>query len=487
MKKITTVFYVFTVLALFLLLTGCGNSKKETETGETADNDAVDADIYDGDDAYSEPDDNDSDMDQDVDDSEDADLEDSEQDDNDSDMDQDVDDSEDADLEDSEQDDDDSDMDQDVNDGDDADSEDPEPDTERKEFPECSPTSGTPCLDPSSGLVWSSKSNGTMYAHDAAYYCLDLSEGGYSDWRLPSIDELRTLIENCRKTETGGTCRASEECRDSRCEDDYCAGCSSNSTGYYSKFGDSNILWSDSWPDDWTDCNWSVNFSDGSVHIDRSYEYYAARCVRDASSENSEDGENSASDKVCIKFDGKIWSNRVISIWSDAVDYCENLTECGISDWHLPTIDELRTLIRNNPLTESGGECSVTDDCLSYEDCYDRDICGSMVTTAKSDGRYNELGDINWFWSSSVPTDKPNSAWGVNFYYGKVGSYEKGHYTADGCNVRCVSKGKDKDPDGCASGEYQCLRSQSLRCKDGFWIPDEFCEEGCDSLTGKCR
>ena len=201
MKKITTLFYVLAILALFILMSGCSHSKKETETGEITDNDAIDADNV-----------------------------------------SDVDDSEDADLEDSEQDDDDSDMDQDVNDGDDADSEDPEPDTERKEFPECSPTSGTPCLDPSSGLVWSSKSNGTMYAHDAAYYCLDLSEGGYSDWRLPSIDELRTLIENCRKTETGGTCRASEECRDSRCEDDYCAGCSSNSTGYYSKFGDSNIL-----------------------------------------------------------------------------------------------------------------------------------------------------------------------------------------------------------------------------------------------------
>ena len=64
MKKITTVFYVFAVLALFVLISGCGNSKKETETGEIADNDAVDADIYDGDDAYSEPDDNDSDADQ---------------------------------------------------------------------------------------------------------------------------------------------------------------------------------------------------------------------------------------------------------------------------------------------------------------------------------------------------------------------------------------------------------------------------------------
>ena len=57
MKKITTLFYVLAILALFILMSGCSHSKKESGTGETADNDAVDADIYDGDDAYSEPND----------------------------------------------------------------------------------------------------------------------------------------------------------------------------------------------------------------------------------------------------------------------------------------------------------------------------------------------------------------------------------------------------------------------------------------------
>ncbi|MBP5434274.1 DUF1566 domain-containing protein [bacterium] len=362
-------------------------------------------------------------------------------------------------------------------------------DTGKKELPECSPESRTPCKDSLSGLVWSAKSHGVMYAHDASSYCLNLSEDGFSGWRLPSIDELRTLIRNCWKTYTGGECRVSlEECRESSCEDDACAGCSSDLSGKYSKLGDNEILWSASAPPDFTDCSWIIDFGDGGIKIDSSYWDFRTRCVRDASNEDSGAGENSGLDKVCIKFDGKIWSNRVISIWSDAVDYCENLTECGISDWHLPTIDELRTLVRGGTVAETGGTCGVAESCLSYEDCYDYDSCGTIVSSIESNGRYNEFGDTNWFWSSSAPPDKPNSAWGVNFYHGNLNAYDKEHYTTDGCNVRCVSKGKDKDPDGCASGEYKCLHSQSLRCKDGFWIPDEFCEEnGCDSSTGKCN
>ena len=49
MKKITTVFYVFAVLALFVLMTGCGSSKKETAESDAVtdvDNDiAADGDV----------------------------------------------------------------------------------------------------------------------------------------------------------------------------------------------------------------------------------------------------------------------------------------------------------------------------------------------------------------------------------------------------------------------------------------------------------
>lgn len=72
-----------------------------------------------------------------------------------------------------------------------------------------------PWKDPDSGLTWSSKSLNNMTQSDAVSYCNNLSEGGFSDWRLPSINELRTLIQGCPATQTGGECNPIDKCFDS--------------------------------------------------------------------------------------------------------------------------------------------------------------------------------------------------------------------------------------------------------------------------------
>ena len=45
----------------------------------------------------------------------------------------------------------------------------------------------------------------------------------------------------------------------------------------------------------------------------------------------------------------------------DALRYCEELILGGYDDWRLPTIDELRTLVRGNPSHESEGDCPVRE------------------------------------------------------------------------------------------------------------------------------
>ncbi|HDT11782.1 MAG TPA: PEGA domain-containing protein [bacterium] len=61
-----------------------------------------------------------------------------------------------------------------------------------------------------------------------------------------------------------------------------------------------------------------------------------------------------------LKPSGLKWSKKAPSRmnWSDAMKYCENLKEDGHSAWRLPTISELRTLIKNCPATQTGGACS---------------------------------------------------------------------------------------------------------------------------------
>ena len=50
-----------------------------------------------------------------------------------------------------------------------------------------------------------------MLWDDAVLYCQNLDEGGHDDWRMPNIDELRTLVRNCSGVMTGGACKISEE------------------------------------------------------------------------------------------------------------------------------------------------------------------------------------------------------------------------------------------------------------------------------------
>ncbi|MBO4699527.1 DUF1566 domain-containing protein [bacterium] len=138
-------------------------------------------------------------------------------------------------------------------------------------------------------------------------------------------------------------------------------------------------------------------------------------------------------DITCTVVADKTWTDIAESMmtWEEAKDYCSNLTACGYSDWHLPTISELRSLIQNCPATQTGGECGVTDSCLSWSDCRDSACLGC---DSDSSGKYSKLGDTGWFLSSSVPSEYSEFAWRVGFDRGRVSHYRKSYDSY----VRCV-------------------------------------------------
>ena len=283
-------------------------------------------------------------------------------------------------------------------------------------------------------LIWSDRSEDAMNWNEAVDHCKYLIEGGYSDWRLPNIDELRTIITNCPLTEIDGDCAISEKhhCLSDNCIE-YCS-CTEQDNSFYSKFEEKEDerefqLWSSSAYSD-TVYVWVVNFSFGQILNEdkqtkdyyrhgRSY-YNTVRCVRSVPT-------------IETKSSGNLhWSNEAPNKmgWNDATNYCKNLNDGGHSDWRLPNIDELRTLIQNHPNTQTGGSCPISEKLgkLAWSD-----------RTSDCDGRNSSnLRNTNWFWSSSVTSGDSNGRWVVGFGSGSVG---RNHVNGNS-GVRCV-RGKE--------------------------------------------
>ena len=172
------------------------------------------------------------------------------------------------------------------------------------------------------------------------------------------------------------------------------------------------------------------------------------KCVQD---EDTTDGDDSTVDGDEITATGEPWYDSSSGLtwqnppageemnWDDAKKYCDNLDLSGHTDWRLPTIDELRSLVRGCPATEAGGSCNIQDGgCLAYscrdDSCYDT---GCSSGEGPADGCFwpGDLeGKCSWYWSSSAVADVDYLAWDVNFSLGGVSNGLVGN----DLHVRCV-------------------------------------------------
>jgi len=90
-------------------------------------------------------------------------------------------------------------------------------------------------------------------------------------------------------------------------------------------------------------------------------------------------------------------------IYEDAVRYCEELAIGGYDDWRLPDIDELRTLVRGNPPSETSGDCPLVDGS-PMEDMQD-DACAPVE-------EFGGPGSGGCYWPEELSgtCDKPDPA-----------------------------------------------------------------------------
>ncbi len=141
--------------------------------------------------------------------------------------------------------------------------------------------------DSSSGLPWSNTlTEPKMYWGAAKEHCNAMSLGGHSDWRLPNISELRSLIRGCAGTATGGYCGVTDSCIDISCQGGVCYDCSAGDgpadNCYWpdSMEGSCGSYWSSSPVGDLDGSAWLVNFYDGHVYNYLANDDSKVRCVR---------------------------------------------------------------------------------------------------------------------------------------------------------------------------------------------------------------
>jgi hypothetical protein len=169
----------------------------------------------------------------------------------------------------------------------------------------------------------------------------------------------------CTHDETAETCP--EDC--TVCADGLCTGTEDARTCHEdcpAECGDRACTHTETYDTCSTDCPSSCTDHDGDGHI-------SITCSAGDDCNDSDDSVWGGAWYDSIT--GYLWQSPPAEspeTWEDAHNYCDTLSACGYGagSWHLPTIDELRSLIRGCSSTVTGGTCSMTDICV---DCTNPD------------------------------------------------------------------------------------------------------------------
>jgi hypothetical protein len=232
------------------------------------------------------------------------------------------------------------------------------------------------------GLEWQQDTAPDTYRwQEAIDYCGNLMLGDHDDWRLPTIQELSTLVDS-GIPDPGPTVTI----------DYFPDTVGSAYSDYWSSTGAADI----------PTAAWIVHFSDGSVKGSNKMNALNARAVRGTLSFPAlvDNGDGTVTDTRT----GLIWEVKTDDggfrdkdntyTWEEALAYCEGLTLAEHDDWRLPNRNELQSIMDYNR--------------------YGPSVDPSFPLVRPSAN-----------WSSDTNAANPDSAWTVNFYNGAVSSLGK--------------------------------------------------------------
>ena len=242
-------------------------------------------------------------------------------------------------------------------------------------IPECGADGYAPCK--SGDVVWSARQYFQSYIEslpwqDVVRACREMPGG---KWRIPNIDEIRTVFTD-DSYKPGGTCGVTNEHPAPQYNDEACL---SYNQAFETKLGDTGMIISgtilnpnDS-RDDWSVWMIDTNVSGGLGEMLSAYgPAVVARCVLD----------NSLDDPKTFPYTDTanelVWSSlsERLSGWKEVTEYCGTLVEGGSDNWRVPTLEELEKIRIN--YSEGG------------------------YNAPRLDGYYSIFADIPHLWSSTV-------------------------------------------------------------------------------------
>jgi len=271
-------------------------------------------------------------------------------------------------------------------------------------------------IDLNTGLMWQKDPGDKMTYSQAVSGASSFSLAGFSDWRIPTIKELYSLMD------FRGT------------DPDPLSGSSSGLTPYIDtnyfvfEYGDTSSgeriidsQWTtssiyESTVMDGQEGFFGVNFADGRIkcYPTADFKLYFTRHVRGNSygTNNFIDNGNGA---ITDESTGLMWQksdNGQGLVWKDAISYSENLVLAGFSDWRLPNVKELQSILDYS-------RCPDITDSAAIDSIFDI----SQIT--------NEGGvkDYPFFWTSTTHIGYPNNG-GAAVYisFGRALGYWNGRW-----------------------------------------------------------
>jgi len=187
--------------------------------------------------------------------------------------------------------------------------------------------------DSNTGLVWQKQDDGTKRTWDAANtYCDNLVLGGASDWRLPTKEELIGIVDYSVLMQPA------------------------INTAYFPGTSKEHY-WSSSTHAYFTNEAWFVQFFSGYVDGESKTTGNYVRCAR-ADQAPLHNFVDNGGGMVTDTKTGFMWQQGEggSMSWANALSYCEGLTLGGNTDWRLPNIKELESIVddtRYNPAINS--------------------------------------------------------------------------------------------------------------------------------------